>query len=225
LIVSKPVLDAQRVTVTIPASALSPQVGIQRCDATFRQVSITTPSYGTGVLVDSTTFVADGLSVIGARYAISLGNTGAAAQVTNSVFSDLDYGAIYFQSSAGPSSVSFSTFYNTTWACGDGNVIVESRNNIFVNTKTGAPQDTVTGTQCSHNFDLITPQVSNLRGANNVFGIDPQFVDPTTRDFHLKMSSPAIDAADPSATESHDFDLLPRPQGASRDIGAFEYKP
>jgi hypothetical protein len=223
LIMSKPVLDARRVAVVISPNANTQSVNIQKCDATFRQVLITATAFGTGVTVSSTSFVADGLRVTGGRYGISLADAGAAAQITNSVFSDHEYGAISFQSSAGPSAVSFSTFYNTTWTCGDGNVIVESRNNIFVNASVGAPQDTVTGTQCSHNFDLITPQVTNLRGANNVFGIDPQFVDPTTRDFHLKMGSPAIDAADPSATESHDFDLRLRPQGSSRDVGAFEF--
>jgi hypothetical protein len=48
-----------------------------------------------------------------------------------------------------------------------------------------------------------------------------------TKDFHLKITSPAREAAMPSAglTTDHDYDNVARPQGALPDIGAFEYKP
>ena len=48
---------------------------------------------------------------------------------------------------------------------------------------------------------------------------------PNFRDYHLMLGSPAIDAADPAATTTTDFDGTARPQGSARDIGAFEYKP
>ncbi len=56
-------------------------------------------------------------------------------------------------------------------------------------------------------------------GTGNVQG-DPMFVASTN--FHVKPSSPAIDKADPAATEPLDLDGAPRPTGTARDIGADE---
>lgn len=62
-------------------------------------------------------------------------------------------------------------------------------------------------------------------GANNILNQDPRLLNAAAGDFHLALGSPAIDTADPAATESVDFDGTVRPQGAGRDKGAFEYKP
>jgi hypothetical protein len=125
------------------------------------------------------------------------------------------------------SSVSFSTIYNTLEKCpaGQGNGSIASSNNIIVNRRAGAPADTVTGLDCTHNYDLVVPQSTAISGTHNILGQDPQFVSASVNDFHLLMGSPAIDAADPAATLGTDYDGIARPQGAARDIGAFEYKP
>ena len=104
-------------------------------------------------------------------------------------------------------------------------MIRERASALFLNEKAGAPANTVTGTQCTHSYDMIKPQSAAPTGSNNVLGADPQFVNKAAGDFHLMATSPAIDTADPSATEATDFDGTARPQGAKRDIGAFEYKP
>ncbi len=54
----------------------------------------------------------------------------------------------------------------------------------------------------------------------NVQG-NPMFVNAAS-DFHLMASSPAIDMADPAATEVVDFEGDARPRGNARDIGADE---
>lgn len=59
----------------------------------------------------------------------------------------------------------------------------------------------------------------------NMLAVDPRFTNAAAGDYHLMTGSPAIDAADPSATVSTDYDGTARPQGSLREIGAFEYKP
>jgi hypothetical protein len=161
--------------------------------------------------------------------AIVLGGP-ATFRITNSVFVNqgTTYGAFEIAgASTTTSSVSFSTFFNTLIKCPTvtGNGSFDSLNNIILNRRPGAPADTATGTYCTHHYDLVTPQASTLNGGQNLLGLDPKFVNPTGNDFHLMTGSPAIDAADPAATLSTDYDGVARPQGAGRDLGAFEYKP
>jgi hypothetical protein len=52
---------------------------------------------------------------------------------------------------------------------------------------------------------------------------DPMYVDPATRNFHLKSGSPLIDKG-ANLGYTADFDGTPIPQGSAPDIGAFEYK-
>lgn len=42
---------------------------------------------------------------------------------------------------------------------------------------------------------------------------------------HLNADSPAVNAANPSAVGTPDYDGTMRPQGGRSDIGAFEFKP
>jgi hypothetical protein len=58
---------------------------------------------------------------------------------------------------------------------------------------------------------------------------DPGFVnatlDPATWDYHIKSTSPAIDAGVSNGAPSDDLDGNSRPQGGGYDLGAFEYQP
>lgn len=53
--------------------------------------------------------------------------------------------------------------------------------------------------------------------------VDPMFVDPIARNFHLQPGSLCIDAGDPATPPDYDFDGVATPQGLGFDIGAFEY--
>jgi hypothetical protein len=58
------------------------------------------------------------------------------------------------------------------------------------------------------------------------FDLDPQFIDPTADDYHLRFGSPCVDAGDPaSAGFAADFDGDPGKQGANVDCGADEFHP
>ncbi len=52
--------------------------------------------------------------------------------------------------------------------------------------------------------------------------VSPEFADIATHDFHLRSTSPLIDAGAVLSNVLNDFDGAPRPGGASHDIGAFE---
>ncbi|CAN5874153.1 hypothetical protein BH11MYX3_BH11MYX3_38360 [soil metagenome] len=70
---------------------------------------------------------------------------------------------------------------------------------------------------CAPRFCLF--DTSPPAGTGNLQG-DPMFVSIT--DFHVLPSSPAVDKADPAATEISALDGGRRPTGAARDIGADE---
>ena len=73
------------------------------------------------------------------------------------------------------------------------------------------------GASCSPMYCLLATAPGS---GNNVQG-NPMFVNAAS-DFHVAASSPAIDRADPAATETVDFEGGRRPQGNARDIGADE---
>jgi hypothetical protein len=52
---------------------------------------------------------------------------------------------------------------------------------------------------------------------------NPLFVNETEFDFHLLANSPCIDKANNLNSPDVDFEGIPRPQGTSSDIGAYEY--
>jgi parallel beta-helix repeat protein len=59
--------------------------------------------------------------------------------------------------------------------------------------------------------------------STNLVGTNPQFVNAANGDFRLKASSPAIDRGTFLAQVTTAIDGTPRPQGASPDIGAYEF--
>ncbi len=56
----------------------------------------------------------------------------------------------------------------------------------------------------------------------NIEGVDPLFVNPSSGDFGLQATSPAIDKGMTLAEVPTDFTGKSRPEGAAYDIGAFE---
>jgi hypothetical protein len=61
------------------------------------------------------------------------------------------------------------------------------------------------------------------KGGNTILNQDPLFVDVAADDFHLQVTSPALDSGDDSVAPAVDFEGTSRPQGPQVDIGAYEY--
>jgi hypothetical protein len=57
---------------------------------------------------------------------------------------------------------------------------------------------------------------------NDLWQVNPMFVNATNGNYHLRSNSPAIDAGITLAVVSNDFDGNLRPQGRRYDIGAYE---
>ncbi len=125
------------------------------------------------------------------------------------------------------------TLYNNGNEWGGGIFLMHSdaenvviRNNIcsenlsFQIALEGIPIDSVT---VDHNLiDGYMGYFGEIFGSDSVVG-DPMFVNSAEADFHLQLSSPAIDSGSSVDAPNFDFDGNLRPQGAEYDIGAYEY--
>jgi len=99
--------------------------------------------------------------------------------------------------------------------CTDGNVAIRS-SIIFGN---GAP---AVEDACFVGHSILDPNYAGP-GTGNVV-MDPLFVAPATRDYHIQAGSPAAGLADPASHLVRDFDGDPRPNpvGSVADSGADE---
>jgi parallel beta-helix repeat protein len=109
---------------------------------------------------------------------------------------------------------SSSIYNNTLYGNAHEGLVVETgslgtvvRNNISYNNGGGNFRDSGGGTSQS----------------NNMFGTNPQFVNPAGADFRLQSTSPAVDAGTSVSMVTTDLMGTARPQARAYDIGAFEY--
>lgn len=160
---------------------------------------------------------------------------GANVQVTNSVIANQTgpdgalSGAAF--GASGRLKVSFSTIINSVISSADGvpkcdlgaaaGACID--NSVVLNLAPGAPTNTITGTASVLSYSIVFPQSAAVSGSNNMLGLNAELKDPANGDYHLKTGSPAIDAADPGAVNSSDYEGTARPQGARDDMGAFEF--
>ncbi|HPP62002.1 MAG TPA: phospholipase D-like domain-containing protein [Anaerolineales bacterium] len=164
-------------------------------------------------------------------------------RISNVIFDNNSSGGILIQGLI-PSSPIRYTLENNTFVGGQSGVTLNLfetqqwnsviRNNIFIGQSTTPFQILSTddgGVEYSYNLFSIcgsTPDCStgwytgNLSSMStshdNLFNLDPQFLDPTVANYHLSPISPLIDAGDPNTIYFSDYD-----DNTSRiDIGAFE---
>jgi len=129
-------------------------------------------------------------------------------KVFNNVFANISSSAIGFRAySNGPITTGeiknniFYIFSAPYWT--DGGSIVDARNNILYKGN---------------------GSVDPLQYPNDICNKDPKMLNPSGFDFRLQPSSPAIDSGVPLAGFDYDIMGISRPQGASWDIGAYEFK-
>jgi hypothetical protein len=170
-------------------------------------------------------------STVGSSSAVNALGRRMRVRITNSIFER----ALLVMSSHddAPDRSEFHVLFSTFVIEGNGQVcnnpynyprIALFENNIFVTS--GLPSVIVGNpSACTFAGNIIHPQDPDIGGTN--IDQDPRFVDLQGKDYRLQPGSPAIDAAVPSSGPGldHDFAGTPRPQGARRDIGAFEWAP
>lgn len=143
--------------------------------------------------------------------------------VANSVIKDGPNSAITIVNTiGGMNDVAFTTFINAPIDQTLQFPVVTMTNNIHFGLN-AVQTNVVTGNAFTHSYALMNPQAADPPNSSHVLrNMDPKFVNPAGSDYHLMVGSPAIDAADPAAMLSEDYDGNVRPVGGGRDLGAFE---
>jgi parallel beta-helix repeat protein len=143
---------------------------------------------------------------------------------------------IYGSSSYGIWAIAISSdvlLYNNTVVnnSGEGIAILdvgnscEIKNNIITGNNVGISK--MGGNPVSINYNLVygnnSGDYDGFPAGSNDISVDPLFVDLTDNDFHLRKTSPAINAGTTIASVTTDIMGVPRPQGSTYDIGAYEF--
>ena len=147
-------------------------------------------------------------------------------QIANSAFDKMGAPANHGALVGAGFNVSFSTFVDSALECGgSGATGLTLDSSIVFWASSGAPADTILNqSMCTSVKNSVIFPSSQPVGATNISML-PQLKNVAADDYHLLATSPAVDRGDPASTNAIDFDGVPRPQGAQRDSGAFEFKP
>ncbi len=178
----------------------------------------------------TTTAVIEANQVYGSGEAgVDLDDAGAFT-LTNNIIADSVTNTILIQTAAAP----HNTLYHNTLVgspAGRQGIGIEVQtsdvtltliNNIVVSHTVGISHVVGSGTVVSNSLLWANEGGTlALSGTLSVF-LDPRFVDPINRDYHLQADSPAIDAGADVGVRV-DFEGDPRPMGVGPDIGADEF--
>jgi parallel beta-helix repeat protein len=164
--------------------------------------------------------------------------------ITNNVMYDNQHGwDIHVYSSSGPGSSGL-TIANNTFAFAnpyrDGQVLLSTpgvstsvvENNVFYEPQTeglhfgsGGSYSSITvqGNVTTGAVTTATSPGGSVVVSGNSDDTDALLVSPTTFDFHLQATSPAVDHGLSIGAVTTDIAGTPRPQGSAYDIGAYEW--
>ena len=219
---------------TTPGNAMTGtgvMIELKNCSATLRRSSLSAGATTILATGDDATFDGDRIRVhavgIGANTIIGAGAR-SHLRLTNSTVENTNV-ITFFSDTSGPGSsleFGYDTFAidNGIEACSgtypSGAVTRLIENSIVAASGTFNALRNASPAGCTLTSTILTYQSSPPVGA---IIADPQFLDPSTYDLHLKPSSPAVDAAKPATLQStHDVDGTARPIGVASDVGAYE---
>ncbi len=213
--------DANLIAGTESANA----VGGAASEISISSSKLTVNDGGAISIARGARFTGDRLQIAGTQTFILMIFDNVHLTLTNSVIEDPVINFATGGTLASSALFAFNTIVFTSIneiQCGalDDNLTARFHNNIVVGNGVQT-SPVITGTQCELISNILHPQPSPP--ATNL-DVDPMFVDPSTKDFRVQASSPAVDTADASVVfvPDHDFSGAVRPQGIGHDIGAFE---
>jgi hypothetical protein len=102
------------------------------------------------------------------------------------------------------------------------NATGEVKNNIFYNVT--AWDSATSATNGSKNIWYRPGATLGSRFNGDLVNVNPQFVDVTNGNFHLRWGSPGIDTGLTVSNLPVDLESVSRPQGGGFDIGPYEYR-
>jgi hypothetical protein len=217
-------------TLSVKDSGGAGAIGARRCTLQLTNVDLTSSGV---TLTGPVDFKADRIHLV-REFSTTFGLFGLSVtvRVINSVFENIALSANTSDTTNPGSQISFafSTFVFTE--DGQHDCLIDSgsahrtivfENNVMKGLGSGG-FDVVGGGACTLLHNILSPQAT---APTTNLTVDPQLVNAAGHDYHLKSTSPAIDAAVPSTgiDPTVDFDGIARPQGAKKDLGAFEFKP
>jgi len=134
------------------------------------------------------------------------------------VFNNLFIGDLAYTPNDGPVGI---TIQDTTNIVVQNNVLMDQPAKVI--SLSGSSEIEV-NYNIAYNNDGSSPATPiGIPSLDNLWGINPLFVNQSDDDFHLQNGSPAIDAGGFLNDVNDDFDGALRPQGIGYDIGPYEY--
>jgi hypothetical protein len=137
----------------------------------------------------------------------------------NQVYNNLIYGIRFAGASGNTGIVIYTGSGNKVW-----------NNTVANNTINGIKTDLgASNTEVRNNIAYGNTGSAFVNGgagtieSNNLFGVDPLFMNPSGNDFKLKPDSRAVDAGAILSAVRTDLSGVARPQGRIHDIGAYEF--
>ena len=137
----------------------------------------------------------------------------------NQVYNNVIYGVNFQRNSGDAGIVVYTGSGNKIW----NNTIVNNGTNGIKIDSGAANTEVRNNIAYGNSGSAFVNQGTGTTESNNLFGVDPLFVNLSGNDFKLKADSRAVDAGTNVSAVTTDLSGVARPQGRTHDIGAYEF--